>query len=161
MWFNTNALHCCSRVNLDPDTLRFLSDSSPLLGTWIRLALLWVKLSLRRSWIVTERYPAVRSRGQCPMRVQVWTHTHTHTHSTKGWFGWSGGDSMLCFCSWLWQCYRDSGDGHLSDQAVKGFCWRPLQSTHQLAAGLLARDWVQILWLCSEVKIYMVFLCFL
>ncbi len=34
MWFNTNALHCCSRVNLDRDTSRFLSSQCICLNSF-------------------------------------------------------------------------------------------------------------------------------
>lgn len=156
MWWDINStprfVFLCSKWH--QNTSIFVSiHLRYLIGTWT-LALLWAKQSLRKSWIETERSPAVPFQGQCRTPAQVWTRSLASS-------------SFVCFfgllvvivtrvCSWLRQCYRDSGDSHFSDQAVKGFCWWPLQGSHQLTAGLLAWNWVQILRFCCKVS-YIIF----
>jgi len=48
---------------------------------------------------------------------------------------------------WLWQCYWDTGDCGVTDQAEQDRQWRPLPYPHQFTAGHSARHWTQVVWI--------------
>lgn len=65
---------CVSAVS-NTKTLHVLIHLRCLVGTWT-LELLWAKQSLRKSWIETERSPAVPFPGLYQTPAQVWTRSH-------------------------------------------------------------------------------------
>ncbi len=98
MGCDSTLTHCTAAlgVNLDPDTLRFLSSQCICLNSFRDMDSSRAPLSEAEFEEIMNRNRAISSsaisRAVSDASAGVNTHTHTHTHSTNGWFGLPGGD---------------------------------------------------------------------